>query len=362
MSPAEVAQPAFRAAWEALASDASDPNPFFEPWFALPSLAHFGDAGKVQIAAHFDGDRLTGLLPLARRSDYYGYPILHAAAWLHDNAFCGLPLISRGFERSFWRALLAQLDERPGGALFLHLPQMPSDSRTAHALEAVGKETGRQVVCVEQAERAMLASELSPQDYYTQSMTPKRRKELRRLQKRLAEEGTLTFERCNGSKDIERWIAQFLALEAAGWKGEAGSALANAAATRGLFTEAMSGAAQAGRLECLALHIDGNPIAMLASFVTPPGVFSFKTAFDERFARYSPGLLLQIENLDLLARDDIAWADSCAVEGHSMIERIWREKRPISSLNIAIGGPVRRTAFRALMAYETRGRTSKKEL
>ena len=41
-----------------------------------------------------------------------------------------------------------------------------------------------------------------------------------------------------------------------------------------------------------------------------------------------------------------------------MIERIWREKRTITSRNIAIGGPLRRTAFRLLRAYETRKRSS----
>ena len=63
-------------------------------------------------------------------------------------------------------------------------------------------------------------------------------------------------------------------------------------------------------------------------------------------------------DLDLLARKDIQWADSCAAEGHSMIERIWREKRRMVSRNIAIGGTLRRAAFRALMAYETRNQRS----
>jgi hypothetical protein len=47
---------------------------------------------------------------------------------------------------------------------------------------------------------------------------------------------------------------------------------------------------------------------MLASFVCPPGAFSYKTAFDERYARFSPGVLLQCENLSLLARPEIDWA------------------------------------------------------
>ena len=76
----------------------------------------------------------------------------------------------------------------------------------------------------------------------------------------------------------------------------------------------------------------------------------------ETYARFSPGLLLQLENLSLLERGDIEWADSCAAPGHSMIERIWREKRRITTRNVAIGGAIRRAAFRALMAYEMRGK------
>ena len=119
------------------------------------------------------------------------------------------------------------------------------------------------------------------------------------------------------------------------------------------------GAAKAGRLERLALRLDGKPIAMLANFNAPPALFSFKTSFDEDYASYSPGLLLQIENLDMLKREEIHFADSCASEGHSMIERIWREKRSMSSRNIAIGGGLRRFISAQLMAYETRGNTSR---
>ena len=59
----------------------------------------------------------------------------------------------------------------------------------------------------------------------------------------------------------------------------------------------------------------------------------------------------------LLERDGIQWADSCAAQGHPMIERLWRDARRMVSINIAIGGPARRTAFRLLKAYETRPRS-----
>lgn len=357
VSAAEARNPAFLAAWKALAAKACEPNPFFEQWFVLPSLEAFGTDASIALFAHFTNGTLTGVLPIGRTAQYYGYPIPHAASWLHDNAFCGAPLVAGGAERGFWRALLAEHDRNPRLALFLHLPLLPVEGPLNEALVAILVEQSRSSFAVHEENRAMLASDLSAEDYYAASMSAKKRKELRRQHKRLTEEGALTVDRSDDANGIDQWIEEFLALEAKGWKGEAGSALTNAEATRKFFTQALSSAAHAGRLERLTMRLDKRPIAMLANFITAPGVYSFKTTFDEDYSRFSPGMLIQLENLALLDRTDIQWADSCAVEGHSMIERLWREKRTLKSHNIAIGGPIRRAAFKQLMAYETRDRS-----
>lgn len=351
---AAVQTPAFRSQWDALIERASEPNAFFEPWFLIPGLSAWGHGARVTIKAFHVGGTLCALYPVVRSMRYYGYPVSHATGWLHANAFCGTPLVARGFEQAFWRSLLAHFDRSARRALFLHLPMLPEGGPIADALESVLAQQGRARHFAKRESRAMLASDLSPQAYFAASMNQKKRKELRRQHKRLGELGDLTFERREDDAGLDAWIAQFLALEAAGWKGEAGSALAARADTRRFFTETLKGAAAAGRLERLALRLDGKPVAMLANFLSGPGAFSFKTSFDEDHARFSPGMLLQLENLDLLARDGIEWADSCAVEGHSMIERMWREKRELASHNIAIGGRARRALFAALMAWENR--------
>lgn len=357
VSGADAADAQFAREWDALAARASEPNPFFERWFLLPSLKHLSPGSQVTIKTlRIDGEML-GLLPVSRVWNYYGYPLPHASVWLHANAFCGAPLVARGFEQAFWGALLDHFDRHSRKAAFLHLPHLPAEGPVHAALDHVLCDTRRPAFTVETLERAMLAADCDAETYLNASMSAKKRKELRRQRKRLEDEGSLAFERENGLDGIEQWIADFLRIEAAGWKGEAGSALANAPATQRFFTETLFEAARAGRLERLALKLDGKAIAMLATFLAPPGAYSFKTTFDEAYARFSPGLLLQLENLDLLTRPSIEWVDSCAVEGHSMIERIWREKRRLVSRNIAIGGPLRRAAFRTLMAYETRGRT-----
>lgn len=355
VSPMQAHDPVFLEGWRRLADNAAEPNPFFEPWFLLPSLDHLDSDQDCMLLTTWSRHRMTGLIPVVRSKDYYGYHVPHVAVWLHDNAFCGTPLVEGGFERVFWHHLLGFLDHAPGRAMFLHCSQLTADGPLNAALDAVLSDDMRYGVTTERAERAMLSSTLNAQDYLAEAMSTKKRKELRRQHKRLGEEGDLCFERQDDSAKVDAWIAEFLALEARGWKGDAGSALNCSGDTRDFFKGTLQGAADAGRLERLALRLDGKPIAMLTNFTAQTGMFSFKTTFDEAYARFSPGLLLQLENLALLDREDIQWADSCAVEGHSMIERIWREKRSIVSRNVAIGGPLRRAAFRALAAYETRG-------
>ena len=356
LSLAEITDPAFLAAWERLVGRAAEPNPFFEPWFLVPSLEQWGANNRVTVKAWFHDGRLAGLMPIVRSAKYYGHILTHATGWLHANAFCGVPLVVAGLEEDFWRAMLAHFDRMARRALFLHLPLLPAGGPLDAALERVLAASPRAHYRVAEQQRAFLTGDMGAQAYLEEAMSAKKRKELRRQHNRLAEEGALAFERLEGDEGLAEWTAEFLALEASGWKGEAGSALASAPDTTALFTQALAGAAAAGRLERLALRLDGRAIAMLANFITPPGAYSFKTAFDEDYARFSPGMLLQLENLALLERADVAWADSCAVEGHPMIERLWRDKRPMVSRNIAIGGPLRRAAFRLLMAYETRPR------
>jgi len=342
------------AAWDRLAAEAGEPNPFLESWYLLPSLRALDPEGAIAILCFEAQGRLAGLLPLYRQRRYYRYPLPNLAGWVHANCFLGAPLVARGQETAFWRALLAWSDAKPGFGLFFHLHQLPLSGPLFVALQAVLKHDGRKAAIVRREERALLASGLTPEAYLEAAMSGKKRKELRRQFARLAELGETRFERLHDDTGLHGWIDEFLALEAAGWKGRAGSALACYPETALLFRESLTGAARRGKLERLTLSLEGRPIAMLATFLAPPGAFSYKTAFDESFARFSPGVLLQRENLAILERDGIAWSDSCAAADHPMIDHIWRERRPVGSLSFAIGGPLRRAAFARLMRAELR--------
>ena len=344
--------PETRVAWDALAACASEPNPFLESWYLLPALGALDPKAKAKILLfEVDGD-LAGLMPLASGRRYYTWPIPNLSAWTHPNAFLGAPLVAAGLEQTFWRELLSWADNNAGIALFLHLADLPLEGPLHCALTEVLAEQARLAGVVHCEERAMLASDETPEAYFAASLSGKKRKELRRQFARLSELGEVAVERRHDAQGLQPWIEDFLALEAAGWKGKAGSAVACRDDTATLFRQVLTGAVAQGRLERLSLTLDGRPIAMLATFLCPPGAYSYKTTFDENFARFSPGVLLQRENLDILARDDVAWSDSCASADHPMIDHIWRERRAIGRLSIAIGGSPRRALFARLLGAE----------
>jgi CelD/BcsL family acetyltransferase involved in cellulose biosynthesis len=340
------------SAWTALANDAAEPNAFAEGWFVAASVAHLplpDDARMLWVA---EGSELIGLLSICTASPYGRTPLRHATNWLHYHSFYGAPLIRRGSEFPFWRAALDLLDRADWAPNFLHLTALDRDGTTLAGLEAA-----RRADIVHSSERALLKSNLSASDYYETHVRKKKRKEIGRLVTRLSELGTLAYHHLDADADALPWIEDFLALEASGWKGREGSALGADLATRGFFHAAIEGAHAAGRLDMLRLTVNGRAIAMLVNFMTPPGSYSFKIAFDEDYARFSPGVLIQIENFKVLERADIAWMDSCAVEDHPMINSLWAERRTIVRVTVPLRGKRRRAAFAVARTLETASAT-----
>lgn len=340
-------------AWDALARSAAEPNPFFESWYLLPALEALDTNRRVSILRFERQGVLLGLMPVARQLNYYGRPVPHITNWIHPNCFLGTPLVARGLETLFWQALLDWADAHPGAAFFLHLREFVLGGPLCSSLEKILDAGGRKSALVACYERAKLESDLDPDSYLRSSLSQRKRKDLNRRHRRLSELGEVRFDWATGSQGLSAWTDDFLKLEASGWKGKAGSALACDPATRHVFRSSLVGAAERGRLIRLSLLLAGRPIAMLSTFAAPPGSFGYKTAFDEAFSRYSPGFLLEREFLRSLERGDIRWCDSCAASDHSVMNQIWNERRAIGSLSIAIGGMLRRATFEQLVRLET---------
>jgi CelD/BcsL family acetyltransferase involved in cellulose biosynthesis len=328
-----------QARWADLAADAAEPNAFYAPDMLIAALDHLAGEGPVRMIEAMHGDRLIGLMPVVTSARHGRLPIACVANWMHDHCFFGAPILRRGQEGTAWRDILRQLDAAPWARGFLHLQGLDAAGANAAAIEAVCADQRRARQEIHRYDRAMLRSDLSADAYWETHVRAKKRKELRRLQKRLAELGAVETRLLTQGADLPGWCDDFLALEAAGWKGAEGTALASKPAHAAFLRDACAAAFAAGRLHMLRIDIDGRAIAMLVNFRHGEGAFSFKIAFDEALGRFSPGVLIEIANLHAVQDDPaIAWMDSCAAAGHPMIDSLWAERRSIVQYRIALHG------------------------
>jgi CelD/BcsL family acetyltransferase involved in cellulose biosynthesis len=125
----------------------------------------------------------------------------------------------------------------------------------------------------------------------------KLRANLRRRAKRLAEMGAVALKRVDGFEGLDVALAEFLALEAGGWKGEGGTAIALDPALVRFYSRIARDAAARGGLAVRALTLEGRAVAVHLGIVHRGIYYLPKTAYDERLGQVSPGQLLQREVL-----------------------------------------------------------------
>jgi hypothetical protein len=88
----------------------------------------------------------------------------------------------------------------------------------------------------------------------------------------------------------------------------------------------------------LGLDFDGRPIARRCAFIAGQGAFAFKTAYDEDFAAYSPGAILEQDSIrQLRGLPDVQWMDSCAAPDNLLVNRLSNDRKTVQSLIVGNG-------------------------
>jgi CelD/BcsL family acetyltransferase involved in cellulose biosynthesis len=182
-------------------------------------------------------------------------------------------------------------------------------------------------------------------DYVERAIGGKRRKEMRRQRRRLEEWAPVTLATATEADSIADALKDFLALEAAGWKGRRGTAAGHNAALARFLEQAVCALAAQGLARIDRLMWGNRAIAAAIVLRSADAAWFFKIAYDETLARASPGVQLTLDLTSaLLADPTIARVDSCAVADHPMIDHLWRERLEIGDLMVRIG-PHRPASF-----------------
>jgi len=345
--------------YRTLAGSAVADNVFLHPAFLLEAAEALG--GHVELLTCLvPGGRAVAAMPVLSMRIGHLAPAL--SFYAHDYAPLGAPLAAKEVPDAV-RRLVEGAVEAAGTDRAVLFPYLPAGGAMAAAIREAAAELGREAIPLDLHERAMLDRRVDGMDP-RRSLPQRRRKEYGRQMRRLHETAPVRLEIAARPGETVRAFEEFLTLEAAGWKGRRGTAMRDLPKIATFARAAVAGLARDGACRILTLRVGGTAVAMLVVFVAGGTATTWKIAYDEAFARFSPGAQLMLEAPPLLFADPaIERIDSLAAPNHPMIDHLWPGRLPLETLVLA---PARRRAlFRlglSLRAAEQRGRAAVRRL
>jgi CelD/BcsL family acetyltransferase involved in cellulose biosynthesis len=325
---------AHEPAWRDLSARALEPNVFAEPAFVISALRHFARADRLRLLFVWQRDateRLIGAMVVQFPRGSFGFGV--ARVWQSDQAGLAAVMLDRQMSDAAFEAMLDWIARERPATIGLLLPTLGANGSTALAVRAAALRRRARLRQLDARERAVLIGAPQPAPGFEASLPKKRLKEWSRQMRRLKERGDVAFRTAADAAAVEA----FLALEAKGWKGAQRTALGADAGLTAFTRSMLASLAHDGRLAIHLLELDGVALAVGVVLRSDERAFYWKTAYEESYAEYSPGLQLTLELSRVQQRD--AWittTDSCAIAGHPMIDRLWPARLALVDCVIAI--------------------------
>lgn len=337
---------------EHLCARSVEPNIFFNPRFLAPAMPRLEDK-EIRLAVIRDVEehrsRLRLLVPFSieKAPVPFGVPIMRT--WSNPFGPLGTPLVDHddpeGVIADFFSLLARPRLKLPRVFAF---PETRLDGPFAAILGQFAASNNLTVAVTGRAERPYLQSSLDGDDYLRKSLSAHHFRGFGRLKRRLAELGTVEHVVARNPAEIRLGLESFLSLEVSGWKGREGSAMAIDRYRAAFAREAVDRLSARDLVRVHMLKLDGVPIACVIVFVEGGTAYTWKTAYDEAYAQWSPGTLLMLEvTRSHLDDPNILGTDSCAVPDHPVMSRIWSERRPVGTLVVGLTADSDRLARQA---------------
>lgn len=328
------------AAWRELAAQAAEPNPFFEPECVLPAARHLGELDVGLLVVTGGGGEWLACVPVIAHLRRWHTRLPVFAAWRNLYGCLGTPLVAASAVEIATARLLEQAF-RASSFGVVGFPWLGEDGPVARGLRATLGASGREPALHRSFERAVVRR-ATLADGFDAVISARHQRNLGRLSRRLAEVLDAPLVVSDQSESAGA-AENFMALEASGWKGKAGTALRSTPAHAVYFNELCAGFRAAGRLQLLALGAADRSVSYKCNLLAGDAVFCFKIAHDESFARYRPGVQLELEMLERF-RDEMSemWMDSCAAPDSKLFADFWPERRSIGTYVLAANGTMGR--------------------
>ncbi|MDW9416162.1 GNAT family N-acetyltransferase [Sinorhizobium meliloti] len=324
-----------------LSNRAIEQNVFFTGRFLAPAMPRLEDR-VIRLAVIRDQSeqrsRLRFLMPFSIEKPGFSIGATIIRAWSNPFGPLGTPLLDAEDAAetisNLYEALAAPSAGLPP---VLVLPDIRLNGKFAQLARAVAIGENLPLTVTDTFSRPMLESLLDGPTYLREAVSSQHLRELKRQWNNLAKQGALVYNVARQPDEIRLRMEEFLVLEASGWKGRERSAMIMDRFRAAFAREAVNNLAEADSVRIHTLDLDGKAIATVIVLLMAGEAFAWKTAYDERFAKYSPGKLLVAELTEWHLDDaNIIRSDSCAVPDHPVMSRLWQEREEMGTLVIGL--------------------------
>lgn len=291
-------------AWNALL--ASQPETTFAQSYAwqMACVRHLpGAVQNVHFFSFFVDGRVVGIIPLQRVQHSLGrIPLWLWSLPSHPHISLVDPLIAPGIKGALLIQRLCETLNQPGSLSWhgLHLPNLADSSAFQRSLLA----DRSRLTMVEKMGQSM-HFDCRDIDTAMRNCSTSFRRNLRRQRKKLEQHGRVTFSLARSGPELEAAFADFIRLEASGWKGEEGkgSAIRLHPYLMSFYTELRDGFGWEDGCHIFLLKLDGVAIAAQFCLFAGNTLSMQKIAYDQTWQAEAPGNLLMRETLDYACAD-----------------------------------------------------------
>jgi O-antigen/teichoic acid export membrane protein len=313
-----------------LARDALEPNPYYAPRILNAQRQNLQDMQALHVLAVRDDNGLIGWLPYRPDGGWLGLGRV-AAAWSGDYSMSSTPLLARRAADASAQGLAHGLISAVGRRSFL-LPRLPIGTAAAQLIMDAFTQQGCRIRMVAEVDRAVLARHGSHASYVAEHVSSSRRKSLRNRRNRLSRMGQVVTRSVTQADELKTAVDVFLRLEKSGWKGRRGTAFASHFHTQAMALAMFTPDGCEPAVRADVLEIDGRAIAVSLAFVSGGRAHMVKTAYDERYRSYGPGLLLDNEIMKaFLDGNELMELDSASTPG-CVLEDLWIDRVRIADV------------------------------
>lgn len=324
---------------EFLGTRSVEPNVFYAPQFLVPAMPRLDDRTvRLLVARDEDGkrSRLRLFMPFTVETVPFRRRVVRA--WTHPFGPLGTLPLDRDDPEGILRDLFAALRERRHELPdVLVLPDLKIEGPMARLVLAAAGRAGLDVALADETSRAFLDASQASASFPDQTLSAKRRREMRRHMRLLSGMGPVSCTTAREPAVVREALEEFLTLEASGWKGRARSAMLLDRYRAAFARESVNRLAEHDRVRIFTLRVSGRAVASLVVFVQGGEAVAWKTAYDETHAKASPGFLVAFHaSQALLADPAVVRVDSCAVPDHFVMNRLWRGRLKVATVVIGL--------------------------